>query len=152
MIAAKAVPPTSADTADTAFKALLKAFSLGLSTAPLADLDDILLALRAMRHDDVLLDRSEVRLLIRREDWIGAVRLLKRLETRQALDQGLSAALLAGCLFKLRDPEWRRYTLLVLRESSSPTALSLVARFLQMPDDKTTDARAFIVGMVGTPA
>ncbi len=137
---------------DTAFKALLKAFSLGLSTAPLGDLEDILLALRAMRHDDVLIDRGEVRLLIRREDWIGAVRLLKRLETRQALDQGLSVALLAGCLFKLRDPEWRRYGSQLLQESSSPTALSLVARFLQIPDDKTSEARTLIAQMVGTPA
>jgi type III secretion protein HrpB1 len=127
---------------------LLKIFSLGLKDAPREDLEDILLALRVLRREAFALDLGEVRLRIREADWIGAVRLLKRLESADK-SNAASIALLAGCLFKLHDDEWRRYVANLLRDGANganAAALALVSRFIettesvrQMPNGPAVD-------------
>jgi type III secretion system HrpB1/HrpK family protein len=116
---------------DDVIALLLKIFALGLKDAPREDLEDMLLALRVLRRDALPIDLGEVRLHIRNADWIGAVRILKRLEWAEKANTA-SIALLAGCLFKLNDSEWRRYASKVLRDGGNPAALALVGKFMQI--------------------
>ncbi|WP_144161883.1 HrpB1 family type III secretion system apparatus protein [Paraburkholderia sp. BCC1885] len=118
---------------DDVIALLLKIFTLGLKDAPREDLEDMLLALRVLRRDALPIDLGEVRLHIRGADWIGAVRLLKRLEWAEKANTA-SIALLAGCLFKLNDSEWRRYASKVLRDGGNPAALALVGKFMQLDE------------------
>ncbi|QCP48646.1 hypothetical protein FAZ95_05235 [Trinickia violacea] len=122
--------PSYAQCRDEVVGMLLKIFSLGLKDAPREDLEDILLALRVLRRDALALELGEVRLRIRETDWIGAVRLLKRLESVDK-SNAASIALLAGCLFKLQDDEWRRYVANLLGDGANGAALALVSRFIE---------------------
>ncbi|WP_323073915.1 HrpB1 family type III secretion system apparatus protein [Mycetohabitans endofungorum] len=115
---------------DKTVGALLRLFALGMASVPSEDLDDLLLALRVLKPSSTHVDFSEANLRVRQSDWIGALRVLKSIEARH---QGgaACAALIACCLYHLRDTEWRRYVELVL-EDGNPVALSVVATFLRL--------------------
>ncbi|AKJ31739.1 HrpB1 family type III secretion system apparatus protein [Caldimonas brevitalea] len=116
---------------DLALKVLMKIFSLGLATARHDDLEDILAAALRLHYDEGQATLAEVRLQIRLENWIGAVRLLKQIEVATRIDPALTSALLAGCLFRMGDAEWSRYAAKLLREGGSNGALQLLNGFLQ---------------------
>ncbi|WP_337690241.1 HrpB1 family type III secretion system apparatus protein [Mycetohabitans sp. B46] len=115
---------------DKTVGALLRLFALGMASVPSEDLDDLLLALRVLKPSSTQVDFSEANLRVRQSDWIGALRVLKSIEARH---QGgaACAALIACCLYHLRDADWRRYVKLVL-EDGNPIALSVVATFLKL--------------------
>lgn len=115
---------------DKTVSALLRLFAAGMASASCDDLEDLLLALRVLRPSLTSIDFSEANLRVRQTDWIGALRLLKAMEARH---RGNAAcfALIACCLYHIRDNEWKRYVELVL-EDDNPAALSVVATFLKI--------------------
>ncbi|MCG1042869.1 HrpB1 family type III secretion system apparatus protein [Mycetohabitans sp. B8] len=115
---------------DKTVGALLRLFALGMASVPTEDLDDLLLALRVLRPSSTQVDFSEANLRVRQSDWIGALRVLKPIEARHQ-GSAACAALIACCLYHLRDTEWRRYVELVLGDGN-PVALSVVATFLKL--------------------
>lgn len=112
----------------------MRIFSAGLPTAPREELDDLLIAMQVLRPDDPQVLMCEARMLIRFQDWIGAVRILKQLEGGNIVDKSLIFSLLAGCLYQIGDSEWCRYAADLLQFSAGPAALILLSRFLRHSD------------------
>lgn len=109
---------------------LLKIFDLGLSCASRDELEDLLACIDVLCEEWPPVCLAAVRLHIRYADWIGAVRLLKRLEAAQTLNP-TSLALMAGCLFKLDDPDWQRYAATLTRGEPNPRAETILLTFVR---------------------
>lgn len=123
---------SAADDDPRTFDILMKAFSLALPQARADDLEDMLLAARCFPRGERHVQLSEIRLLLRQQDWIGAVRLLKQMEMSKTLDRALLSAMLAGCLFKMRDFEWCIYAEEILREHRDGAAAAVLAKFVSV--------------------
>ncbi|AOJ84196.1 hypothetical protein WS86_26900 [Burkholderia savannae] len=123
-----------------ALRALLSAFSAGLRANAHADLDELLLALRALQPRNAAVDLCDVRLRISRRDWIGALHILRTLE-EQERGTPLCSALQSWCLFALRDDDWRRYAQTVLL-SGDRASTALVGRFLKVNELAASDRGA----------
>lgn len=108
--------------------AFLSVFSAGMRIGALADLDDMLLALRTWQPHSPLADVLDARLHISRTEWREAAQLLHHVSDRHA-GLPIVSALHGLCLFMLRDDEWRRLGAEVL-ESGNQTAIAIVGRFL----------------------
>ncbi|WP_206956928.1 HrpB1 family type III secretion system apparatus protein [Trinickia acidisoli] len=89
-----------------AVRALLSVFSIGLTHASFTDLEDLLIALRALSPDSALADLCEARLLMRSRRWIEASRLIAQVEAQYGVLPKLRV-LHAWCLLKLGEPQWR---------------------------------------------
>ncbi|MDR3096688.1 MAG: HrpB1 family type III secretion system apparatus protein [Paraburkholderia sp.] len=109
---------------------LLKVFDAGLTSASREDLEDLLACIDILCPEGLAVYLASVRLHIRYADWIGAVRLLKRLEATQTLNP-LSLALMAGCLFKLGDHDWQRYAATLMRGEQNPRAEAILKTFVR---------------------
>ncbi|MEX3640307.1 HrpB1 family type III secretion system apparatus protein [Paraburkholderia sp. BR14320] len=107
---------------------LLWIFSEGLHLDARTDLEDLLLLLRQIHPRRVIVDTYEVRMLIKSQRWLDALRLLRQIEA-QGYGSPVIAALQSWCLYRLADHDWKRCALEVLH-SSDTAALAVVATFL----------------------
>jgi type III secretion protein HrpB1 len=115
---------------DKIVSALLQLFAAGMVSASSDDLEDLLLALQVLRPSLKSVDFSEANLRVRQADWIGALRVLKAMEARHQ-SNAACFALIACCLYQLRDREWQGYAEQVL-EDGNRAALSVVSAFLKL--------------------
>lgn len=90
--------------------------------------------MRVLQPEHPQLLMLEARLLIRSEEWLSAVRVLKPLEGQSLLDPSLMFALLAGGLFQLNDPDWCRYAADLLQNHGNSGSVLVLSRFLHHAD------------------
>ncbi|PLZ00686.1 hypothetical protein CY652_19680 [Burkholderia sp. WAC0059] len=110
---------------------LVRLLSRSLANGAQSEAEDLLEALRVLRPSLVQLDFYEAQLLIRRQDWVGALHLLRQIEADKG-PSALCSALQAWCLHHLRDPEWRIHVSTLLA-TPNPVAMTVVSRFLKLP-------------------
>ncbi|MGF6971887.1 type III secretion protein HrpB1 [Paraburkholderia sp. JPY465] len=107
---------------------LLWIFSEGLHLDARTDLEDLLLLLRQIHPRRMIVDTCEVRMLIKSQRWLDALRLLRQIDA-QGYGSPVIAALQSWCLYRLADQDWKRCALEVLH-SNDTAALAVVAKFL----------------------
>ena len=118
---------------EAVFVSLASVFSQGLvHNGDHGDLQELLIALRALNADSPRLQLDEAQLCIRRNDWLGALHLLRETDA-QGRGSPLCTALQAWCLHSLHDPEWQRHVSTVVRNTrNTRIALTVIGRFLSV--------------------
>jgi type III secretion protein HrpB1 len=114
--------------------AMMSVFSGGMRIGAMPELHDVLGALRAWQPDSPLADVCEARLLINQTEWREAANLLRHVTSRHA-NLPVVSALYALCLFMQHDDEWRRAATDAV-DTGNDTAIAIVARFLNVPNDE----------------
>ncbi|BCG01496.1 membrane protein (plasmid) [Paraburkholderia sp. PGU19] len=114
--------------------AMMSVFSGGMRVGAMPELHDVLGALRAWQPDSPLADVCEARLLINQTEWREAANLLRHVTSRHA-NLPVVTALYALCLFMQHDDEWRRAATDAV-DTGNDTAIAIVARFLNVPNDE----------------
>jgi len=112
-------------------RAMTSIFSAGVQIGHLADLQDILVALRTWQANNPVADVCEARILINERKWYEAAQLLQHV-TANHRNMPLVSALYALCLYMSKDPEWRRCARETVASGNS-SAIAIVARFLNVP-------------------
>jgi type III secretion protein HrpB1 len=129
---------------------MMSVFSAGMRLGTQSELQDLLAAIRVWQPSSPLADVCEARMLINHTEWREAANLLRHVTSRHA-NLPIVSALLALCLYMVRDDEWR----IAAREAvdaGNETATAIVARFLNIgtgdasldPDEVATQVFAAI--------
>lgn len=115
----------------TALRVLLTLFSAGLRGGARSELEELLLAIRALQPQGNVADICEVRLLIGAGQWVEALHVLRQMDA-SGNGSSLCSALQAWCLYTLGDKEWQRHVAAVMDGGGDAASTALVQRFLQL--------------------
>jgi type III secretion protein HrpB1 len=110
--------------------AMMSVFSGGMRIGTQSELQDLLAAIRVWQPNSPLADVCEARMLINRTEWREAANLLRHVTSHHA-SLPIVSALLALCLYMLRDDEWRIAANEAV-DSGNDTAVAIVARFMNI--------------------
>lgn len=110
--------------------AMMSVFSGGMRLGTQSELQDLLAAIRVWQPNSPLADVCEARMLINHTEWREAANLLRHVTSRHA-SLPIVSALLALCLYMLRDDEWRIAANEAV-DSGNETAVAIVARFMNI--------------------
>lgn len=122
-----------ADHAGEIVAGMLKLLWGGAELDRLSDLHDLLDALAVLQPGT---DSSRVVLAwwhLRARAWTDALRELRRTEHAGVLSS-LGTALIAVCLYALKDPAWRTYAYAVAYQSDNPLATKTALALLAAPE------------------
>ena len=129
---------------DSLVSALIELLVTSVNKQYSHEAERLLAALHVMRPRFRELHIYDVWLMMGRKRYDDAARTLRDLEsqTLQAPFNAYVAALLATCLFSLRDPGWQMFANQVLSREEDPESVRLVNLLMGRKEDDTGGARA----------